>query len=90
MHDLTNRTREEVYVVEVDGIRRSEHRNFVEALKHGLELKRKYPRSDVKLRDAHENTDHDGNTPPKRTCSVGRAVPVDEPSNRHNKDLLPG
>jgi hypothetical protein len=56
MHnDLTNCPRQEHYVVEVDGIRKSEHRIFIEALKHALELKRCYPRSDVKLRDANDN-----------------------------------
>ena len=54
MHNHTNRTREEVYVVQVDGIIKSEHRIFIEALKRGLELKGQYPRSDVKLLDARE------------------------------------
>jgi hypothetical protein len=53
MPNLTNPIPEELYVIEVDGIRRSEHRVFVKALKRALELKRQYPRSDVKLRDAH-------------------------------------
>jgi hypothetical protein len=56
--------------------RKSEDRSFVEALKHGLELKRQCPRSDVKLRDAHENTDHNENTVPNRTWGIGRAAPV--------------
>jgi hypothetical protein len=56
MHnDLGNCTRQEHYVVEVDGIRKSEHRMFIQALKYALELKRCYPRSDVKLRDADDN-----------------------------------
>jgi hypothetical protein len=49
--DTANRT-EELYVVEVDGVETSEHRIFIEALKRGMELKRRYPRSEVKLRDA--------------------------------------
>ena len=47
-----NGTRQELYVVEVDGVKKSEHRIFVEALKCGMELKIRYPRSNVKLRDA--------------------------------------
>jgi hypothetical protein len=40
----------ESYVLEIDGIMKSEHRIFVEALKVGLELKQQYPHSTVKLR----------------------------------------
>ena len=45
----------ELYIVEVDGVKNSEHRIFIEALKYGMELKRCFPRSEVKLRDAGEN-----------------------------------
>jgi hypothetical protein len=45
---------EELYIVEVNGVKSSEHRIFIEALKCGLELKRCFPRSEVKLRDASE------------------------------------
>ena len=72
MPNLTNPIPEELYVIEVDGIRRSEHQIFVKALKRALELQRQYPRSDVKLRDAHENTQHDGTPVPKRTWGIGR------------------
>ena len=73
MPNLTNPIPEQLYVIEVDGIRRSEHRIFVKALKRALALKRQYPRSDVKLRDAHENTQqHDGTPVPKRTWGIGR------------------
>ena len=48
MPNLTNPIPEELYVIEVDGIRRSEHQIFVKALKRALELQRQYPRSDVK------------------------------------------
>jgi hypothetical protein len=48
-------TRQELYVVEVDGVQKSEHRIFVEALKCGMELKIRFPRSKVKLRDADTN-----------------------------------
>jgi mitochondrial fission protein ELM1 len=50
-NELANRN-EELYVVEVDGIKKSQHRVFIEALKCGMELKRSYPSSEVKLRDA--------------------------------------
>ena len=40
MHnDQAYATRQELYVVEVDGVQKSEHRIFVEALKCGMELK---------------------------------------------------
>src|ERR1700676_3722960 len=45
----------ELYIVEVDGVKNSEHRIFIEALKYGMELKRCFLRSEVKLRDAGEN-----------------------------------
>ncbi len=73
MHNVTNAIPAELYVVEVDGIRKSEHQIFIEALKCGLELKRQYPRSDVKLRDAHDNTQDMGHPVPKRTWGIGRA-----------------
>ncbi len=64
MDGPTNSIPEELYVVEVDGIRKSEHRIFIEALKRGLELERQYPRSDVKLRDAY-------NKPQRPTTNMG-------------------
>ena len=72
MQNDVGRTFHELYVVEIDGVKQSEHRVFIEALKRGLELKRQCPRSDVKLRDAHENTQHDGTPVPKRTWGIGR------------------
>ena len=53
-NDLPNNVSHECYVVEIDGIKQSEHRIFVEALKCGLELKRQHPHSAVKLRDAED------------------------------------
>ena len=38
-NDQAYGTRQELYVVEVDGVQKSEHRIFVEALKCGMELK---------------------------------------------------
>ena len=74
MHDTANSIQGELYVVEVDGIGKSEHRIFIEALKCGLELKRQYPRSDVKLRDAYNNPQREGNPVPPRTWGIGRAI----------------
>ena len=42
------------YVVEIDGIAKSEYRVFVKALTAGLQLKQEFPNSNVKLRDAYE------------------------------------
>jgi mitochondrial fission protein ELM1 len=61
MHnDQPDSTRQELYVVEVDGVKKSEHRIFIDALKCGMELKRCYPRSKVKLRDADDNAPING------------------------------
>ncbi len=73
MHDTASSIPGELYVVEVDGVRKSEHRIFIEALKRGLELKRQYPHSDVKLRDAYNNPQREGNPVPQRTWGIGRA-----------------
>ena len=72
MQNDVRRTFHELYVVEIDGIKQSEHRVFIEALKRGLELKR-YPRSNVKLRDANDNASRDGASAPNRTRQIGRA-----------------
>ena len=45
MQNDVRRTFHELYVVEIDGVKQSEHRVFIEALKRGLELKRQYPRA---------------------------------------------
>jgi len=51
--------RPESYVVEIDGKFGSTHGVFVEALKAGLELKQKFPRSRIKVHDAdHGRTEH--------------------------------
>jgi hypothetical protein len=41
----------ECYVVEIDGKIRSEYRIYTEALKAGLELKREFPHSDIKVHE---------------------------------------
>jgi hypothetical protein len=74
MHnDQAYATRQELYVVEVDGVQKSEHRIFVEALKCGMELKIRYPRSKVKLRDADSNAPTNGSNVEKRTWNIGRS-----------------
>ena len=42
------------YVVEIDGKIRSGYGIFIEALKAGMELKQKFPRSEIKVHDADE------------------------------------
>ena len=41
----------ESYVVEIDGKIESVYRIFVEALKAGMELKQKFPKSQIKVHD---------------------------------------
>jgi hypothetical protein len=53
-NDLANDPSHERYVVEIDGIAKSEYRIFVKALKAGLQLKQEFPDSRVKLRDSYE------------------------------------
>ena len=53
-NELANDLRSERYVVEIDGITKSEYRVFVKALTAGLQLKQEFPNSNVKLRDSYE------------------------------------
>jgi hypothetical protein len=74
MHnDQAYARRQELYVVEVDGVQKSEHRIFVEALKCGMELKIRYPRSKVKLRDADSNAPTNDSRAERRTWNIGRS-----------------
>jgi len=41
------------FVVEIDGEIRSKYGLFFDALKAGMELKRKFPHSDIKVHDAN-------------------------------------
>ena len=52
--ELANDLPSERYVVEIDGIAKSEYRVFVKALTAGLQLKQEFPNSNVKLRDSYE------------------------------------
>jgi hypothetical protein len=54
-NELANDPLSERYVVEIDGIARSEYCGFVKALTAGLQLKQKFPNCSVKLRDADED-----------------------------------
>jgi hypothetical protein len=42
----------ESYVVEIDGKIKSEYGFFLEALKAGMELKQKFPHSQIKVHDS--------------------------------------
>ncbi len=44
---------DESYVVEMDGKVRSVYGIFIEALKAGMELKQKFPHSQIKVHDAN-------------------------------------
>ena len=57
-NELANDLRSERYVVEIDGIAKSEYRVFVKALTAGLQLKQEFPNSSVKLRDVDGETAH--------------------------------
>lgn len=50
--NLADDSSRERYIVEIDGIMKSEHSVFVKALIASLQLKQKYPHSSVRLRDA--------------------------------------
>jgi hypothetical protein len=41
---------DEYYVIQMDGLIKSEHRRFLDALRAGLQLRGQYPQHDVKLR----------------------------------------
>ena len=60
-NDLPNNVSHECYVVEIDGIKQSEHRIFVEALKCGFQLKRQYPHAQSNC--AMPKTSHDPMVP---------------------------
>jgi hypothetical protein len=51
---LANDSSRERYVVEIDGITKSEYSVFVKALTASLQLRHEFPHSSVKLRDADE------------------------------------
>ena len=57
-NELANDPSHERYVVEIDGITKSEYRIFVKALKASLQLRQELPRRRVKLRDARDETAH--------------------------------
>jgi hypothetical protein len=57
-NELANDPSHERYIVEIDGITKSEYRIFVKALKAGLQLKQEFPNCAVKLRDVGDETAH--------------------------------
>jgi hypothetical protein len=57
-NELANDPSHERYIVEIDGITKSEYRIFVKALKAGLQLKQELPNSCIKLRDVGDETAH--------------------------------
>ena len=73
MSNETAKRSDELYIVEVDGVKRSEHRVFVEALKCGMEFKIRHPRSNVKLRDGHDSAPPAEVFARRRTWGIGQA-----------------
>ena len=55
---LANDPSQEHYIVEIDGIAKFEYRVFVIALSVSLQLKKEFPTSSIKLRDAVEVLKH--------------------------------
>jgi hypothetical protein len=53
-NELATELCHERYIVEIDGLAKSEYRIFVKALKAGFQLKQEFPNSIVKLRDSSE------------------------------------
>jgi hypothetical protein len=49
----------ESYVLEIDGKLESEYGTFTGAVKAGLELRQKYPQSQIKVHDANNQTPAD-------------------------------
>ena len=54
--ELANNPSSERYVVELDGMPKSEYCVFVKALTAGLQLKQEFPNGRVKLRDVEEES----------------------------------
>jgi hypothetical protein len=55
---LANDPSQECYIVEIDGIAKFEYRVFVIALSISLQLKKEFPTSSIKLREAVEILKH--------------------------------
>jgi len=58
MHKSSHRPKEG-YFLEIDGKFESEYETLTGALKAGLQLRQKFPQSQVKLHDANEQTPAD-------------------------------
>jgi hypothetical protein len=59
----------EGYVVEIDEKFESEYVTFTGALKAGLELRQRFPQSQVKVHDANEQTPTDDQSDKKATAA---------------------
>ncbi len=55
---MPNIAPEECYVVEIDGEIQARYGVYLEALKAGLKLKRKFPNNDIKVHDISEQPSH--------------------------------
>ena len=60
----------EGYVLEIDGKFESKYGTFTGALKAGLELRQKFPQSQVKLHDANEQTPADDQSENKKEAAL--------------------
>jgi hypothetical protein len=40
---------DEQYVIQIDGLAKSQHRRFVDALREGLQLRDQFPQHDIKV-----------------------------------------
>ena len=60
----------EGYILEIDGKFESEYGTFTRALKAGLELRQKFPQSQVKVHDANEQTPADDQSENKTQAAL--------------------
>jgi len=54
-----SRRKQHLYILEIDGRFESEYGTMTGALKAGLELRQKFPQSEVKVHDANEKSQAD-------------------------------
>jgi hypothetical protein len=65
----TNNLPPENFIVEIDGKFESAYGTLTGALKAGLELRQKFPQSQVKVRDSNEQTPADEQSDKKATAA---------------------
>ena len=68
MHKSSHRPKEG-YFLEIDGKFESEYGTITGALKAGLELRQKYPQSQVKVHDVNEQTPADNQSDKKAAAA---------------------